>query len=375
MSDRVSDVATKCLERDFLDTLVLEAIVQSKEDADNAESAQVLLGAVENAVERDPRAYDAFIAILEETLTGDDGATLVSEMKRELQVVRDREHLAEGSDVRAEQSKPTLEATKVGIKVGAKTSINSKSAENGQLISNGSAPRPKRPTQVQDHSNERCTYVGNPPPEKQVQENLENARVLIQSARCMQNTCTYQELQEKCDQLENDHHERKRIKKKLTEKCKALEGLVEEKERKIKECQCQLDAMKKRLSGVESLKHGINSEYAALQERMATMQAEYESRIEAETDKKNELARKLKQNELKIAQSNSDIERMMAEIEQLRQQNKCLHEENCELKKARQDATEIGVLLTLAMFIMIALAVLAVGAYVFSFGSEKRDEL
>ena len=292
MSRYVSAVTKKCLERDFLDQQELQAIIQSKEDINNVESAQILLGAVKNAIKRNPRAYDAFVAVLEETLTDDDDAKLVSEMKRELQVVRDREYIAECSEGhgRAEKSKPTFEATKVGTKEGANTS---KSAEKGEPIANGGGA-PRRPVQVHDRSNECCVYVWNPPPINQVKENFENAQVVTQSVRGMQNT-------------------------------RELQGLVEE-------LQCQLDAMRVHLSGAESLKHSISSEYAALQERTATMKAEYESRIEAEIDEKNQLIEKLKNEELKSEQKNSDNERLMAEVKQLRQQNKYLHEKMCDHK-------------------------------------------
>ena len=375
MGAHVSAIATKCLEREFLEKQALEAITRSKEDVivNNADSAQLLLEAVENAIKRDPKAYDAFIAILEETLTG-DGATLASEMKRELQIRRDREHVAECSDPRGVKSKPsykTLEATKVGSKV-VEVGANTTSAGNGHLVANGGAS--KHPIQVCDNSDNPCAYVGNPPPKRQHQENLENAKVLIQSASDMQNTRMYRELQQKCDQLEKAQHEKEQLQKKLSETCKALESLVEEKERNKEEFQRELDAMKAHVSGVESLKHSVSSEFAALQKKMATVQADYEHRIKAETNEKNELAEKLKQKELRIEQSDDDIKHLMAEMERLRQQNKCLIEENCELKKARQDATEIGVLLMLALFLLITFAVLAVGAYVFSVGSYS-DEL
>ena len=372
VSSHVSAIAAKCLERALLDEQVL---TRSGGDVNNADGAHVLLEAVENGIKRDPKVYYAFIAILEETLTGGDCATIASEMKSELQIRRDREHVAECSDAPT-KSKPSklLEATKVGSKVSANTCT--KSTENGHLVANGGAS--KHPVQVCDNSDNPCTYVGNPPPKRQQQENLENAKVLIQSASDLRNIHMYQELQQKCDQLENANNEKEQIEKKLSEKCKALEGLVQEKDRKMEEFQCQLDAMKTRLSGVESLKHGITSEYTALQERMAIVQAEYERHIEAEADKKKKLVEELKQKELKIEQSDNDIKRLMAEIEQLRQQSKRLVEKNCELK-AQQRVTLFGVFLVLILFALMAVVILAVGAYtyLYSFGSypEKREEL
>lgn len=365
----VSAITAKCLECKLLDE---QALTRSGGDVNNADGAQVLLEAVENGIKRDPKVYDAFIAILEETLTG-DCATLASEMKKEL---RDREHVAECSDAPT-KLKPSkmLEATKVDSKAGAIIyGANTKSAENGHLVANGGAS--KHPVQVCDNSNDLCAYVGNPPPKKQ-QENLENAKVFIQSVSAMQNTSTYRELQQKCGELEKAQHEKEWIQKKLSETCKALEGLVEEKKRKEEELQRELDAMKAHVSGIQSLKHSVSSEFAALQKRMATMQVDYERRIKAELDEKNELTKKLKQKELQIEQSDNDIERLMAEIEQLRQRNKCLVEENCELKKAQQRATMLGVFLVLISFALMAVAILGVGAYTFSFGSytEKREEL
>ena len=238
--------------------------------------------------------------------------------------------------------------------------------------------RSKRPVQVCDRSNDLCAYVGNPPPKEQWQ-NLENARVLIQSASGMRNAHMYQELQQKCDQLQNDRLEKDQIEKKLSEKCRALEDLVEEKDKELGELKSELDAMKTHLSGVESLKHSVSSEYTAFQQKMATVQAEYKQRIEVGTSEKNELTEKLRQKQLKIEQSNDDIKQLMAEIKGLRKQNQCLIEENCELKKARQDATEIGVLLLLALFFLIGFAVLSVGAYVYDFRvgsySYERKEL
>ena len=371
-SCHVSAIVAKCQERRVLDEQELEAITRSKEDVNNADGAQVLLEAVENAIKRRPNAYDAFIAILEETLTG-DSATLASEMKKELQIRRDREHVAECSDDAPVKSKPvTLAATKVGSKEGAS------SAGNGHLLANGGASKfSEGSAQVSGSGGDMYAYLENLPPRGQ-QLDLDDARrVLIQSPIAMHNMDAFQELQRKCDQLESDCNEKSLIEKELSKKCEVLEGLVEEKDRKLEKFQRQLDAMKTRLSGVESLKHNVSSEYAALQKRMATIQAEYEHHIEVETNEKNELTKKLRRKELRIEQSNDDIKRLTAEIKQLRQQNKCLVKENCELKIAQQRVTELGILVVLASFALMVVAILAVGAYTFSVGSysDKRKEL
>ena len=363
----VMAIAGKCQDRGLLEQQAIEAITQSEENLDNANRAQRLLEAVENRIELDAKAYDTFIAILEEPLSG-DSANVVSDMKRELQNRRDREQVTECSDAPA-KPKPSKMLAATKMEAGAANLTG-----NGHLAANGGASLcSEGPVQADGG---RYAYVGNPPPTRQ-QQNLDNARTLIQSVsqvRKLRNEIVIQELQQKCDQLENDYHEKELIEMQFFKTCRVLEDLVEAKSEKVAGLQCQLDAMKTRLSGVESLKYDIASEYSALQERMAAMLAEYEGRIEAETNEKNELIQMLEQKQLKIEQSNNDIQKLSGEIQELRQQNLRLVKENCELK-VQYGALKLGFKLVLASFVLIAIAIFVVALYASSVGPSKKEEL